>query len=53
MLIGVEGPYCLNSILHRLQPADRQEPGDPASAGEELGRARGGLADGDVGSLAI
>ena len=29
----------------RLQPADRQEPGDPASAGEELDGAGSGLAD--------
>ncbi len=34
---------------HRLQPPDRQEPGDPASAGKELDGARGRLADDHVG----
>ena len=38
---------------HRVQPPDRQEPGDPASAGEELDGAGSGVADGDVGRLAI
>ncbi len=33
---------------HRVQPPDRHEPGDPASAGEELDGAGGGLADGAV-----
>ena len=37
----------------RVQPSDRQEPGDPASAGEELDGAGGGLADDVVGRLAI
>jgi hypothetical protein len=37
---------------HRLQ-LGRQEPGDPAFAGEELGRTQTGLADGDVGGLAM
>ena len=37
----------------RVQPSDRQEPGDPASAGEELDGTGGGLADDVVGGLAI
>ncbi|MGY3651733.1 alkylation response protein AidB-like acyl-CoA dehydrogenase [Bradyrhizobium sp. LM4.3] len=36
-----------------VQPAYRQEPGHPASAGHKLGRARSGVADGDVGGVAI
>ena len=38
---------------HRVQPPDRHEPGDPASAGEELDGAGSGVADGAVGRLAI
>ncbi len=37
----------------RVQSADRPEPGDPASAGEELDGARGGVADDAVRGLAV
>ena len=43
----------LRQGAHRVQPSDRQEPGDPASAGEELDGAGGGLADDAVGGLAV
>ena len=33
---------ALRQGAHRLRPADRPEPGDPASAGQVLGRAGGG-----------
>jgi acyl-CoA dehydrogenase len=37
----------------RFQSTDRQEPGHPASAGEELDGTRGGVADDIVGSVAV
>src|SRR4029077_2601698 len=36
-----------------VRPADRPEPGDPASAGEVLGRTGGRQPDGDEGGLAL
>ena len=43
----------LRQRAHRVRPADRAEPGDPASAGEVLDGARGGEPDGVQGGLAL
>ena len=52
-MVALEARRRLCEDPRRLQPPDRQEPGDPASAGEELDGARGRLADDHVGRLAI
>ena len=49
--LAARHPLCARA--RRVRPADRPEPGDPASAGEMLGRAGGGQPDGDEGRLAL
>jgi acyl-CoA dehydrogenase len=54
--LGAGGAVARHGLCqepHRVQPSDRQEPGDPASAGKELDGTRGRMADGAVGGLAI
>src|SRR6266852_4791717 len=50
------GPRPRHAICqgaHRVRPADRQEPGDPASAGRELDAARGRQSPDLQGGLAL
>ena len=44
---------ALCARARRVRPADRPEPGHPASAGEMLGGAGSGQPDGDEGGLAL
>ena len=45
--------HAVRQGAHRVRPADRQEPGDPASAGRELDAARGGQPAHLQGGLAL
>ena len=44
---------ALRQGAHRVRPAHRQEPGDPASAGEVLGRSRSRQSDDAEGGSAL
>jgi acyl-CoA dehydrogenase len=51
--ILIAADFGLRQGAHRVQPSDRQEPGDPASAGKELDGAGGGVVDDALGGLAV
>ena len=48
---GARCPLCQGA--HRVRPAHRPEPGDPASAGEVLGRSRSRQSDGVEGGRTL
>ena len=50
---GARAPRAIRQGAHRVRPADRQEPGDPASARQGVDGARGGQPDGAEGGEAL